>query len=392
MKRFALFVMVVLALLNLYGAARIFARAPWLLDHLGVAALCAGTFFLLQLAGPFGDRLLFPGIRRASGVYRVVRVVDWASYLAFGVLSVLVAYELAADLVTLPWKLLAPPSDPRAFDRRVLEILGAAVSGTVILGIWEARRRPGVRRVEIPLKGLPARFEGFRIAQVSDLHVGPTIGRTRTREVVDCVNALQADLVALTGDFADGTVRDLSPEIAPIGDLRAPHGVYFVTGNHEYFWNASEWMAEFRRLGARVLVNEHVLLERDGEAIVLAGISDLSSRHLGYPHATDPQRALAGAPAGLPRIVLAHQPASYPMTHAAGFDLQLSGHTHAGQYFPFSLLIRFFQRYYKGLNRHGDMWIYVNRGTGYWGPPLRAGVPAEITLITLRRVSAQASA
>jgi predicted MPP superfamily phosphohydrolase len=392
LKRFALFVIGVLALLNLYGAARIFARAPWMLDHLGAASLCAAAFFLLQLAGPFGDRVLFTRIRRQSAAHRMVRVIDWASYLAFGVLSVLVAYELVLDLVTLPWKWLAPPPDPRAFDRRVLEILGAAVGATVIVGVWQARRRPGVRRVDIPLRGLPARFEGFRIAQVSDLHVGPTITRARTREVVDCVNALQPDLVALTGDFADGTVRDLASDMAPIADLRAPQGLFFVTGNHEYFWNAGEWMAEFRRLGARVLANEHVLIERGGESILLAGITDLSATHLGYPHAPDPQRALAGAPAGLTRIVLAHQPASYPLTQAAGFDLQLSGHTHAGQYFPFSLLIRYFQRYYKGLNRHEQMWIYVNRGTGYWGPPLRTGVPAEVTLITLRREAAAAIA
>jgi predicted MPP superfamily phosphohydrolase len=150
-------------------------------------------------------------------------------------------------------------------------------------------------------------------------------------------------------------------------------------------------MQEFRRLGARVLVNEHELIVRGGEAIVLAGVSDYSSRGLPAPLGSDPERALAGAPAGLTRILLAHQPASYLAAQAAGFDLQLSGHTHAGQYFPFNLLIRFFQRYYKGLNRYAGMWIYVNRGTGFWGPPLRAGVPAEITLITLRREGARSS-
>jgi len=161
--------------------------------------------------------------------------------------------------------------------------------------------------------------------------------------------------------------------------------VYFVTGNHEYYWNAPAWSAEMRRLGARVLDNEHVVLQRGAGHLVLAGVPDYSTRHLPEGQRSDPARALRGAPADAVKILLAHQPASYADAQAAGFDLQLSGHTHGGQYFPFSQLIRFFQRYYKGLNRHGGLWVYVNRGTGYWGPPLRAGVPAEITLLTLVR-------
>ena len=176
----------------------------------------------------------------------------------------------------------------------------------------------------------------------------------------------------------------MTHEIAPLGDLRARDGVFFVTGNHEYFWDAAAWTAKFRALGAQVLNNEHALIRRGGAAIVVAGVTDYSTRHMGAPHGSDPAAALAGAPQDTAKILLAHQPASYAAASAAGFDLQLSGHTHSGQYFPFNLMIGYFQRYYRGLNRHSDMWIYVNRGTGYWGPPLRAGVPSEITLLVLR--------
>jgi predicted MPP superfamily phosphohydrolase len=196
-------------------------------------------------------------------------------------------------------------------------------------------------------------------------------------------NELQPDLIALTGDFIDGTVEELRDDAAPLAQLSAPQGVWFVTGNHEYYWDAAAWVQEFRRLGIRVLVNQHEVIRKGSDAVILAGITDYSTRHSNRTDASDAKKALEGAPKGLVKILLAHQSASYAAAHAAGFDLQLSGHTHAGQYFPYTLLIGFFQKYYKGLNRHDNMWVYVNTGTGYWGPPLRAGVPAEISLIRL---------
>jgi predicted MPP superfamily phosphohydrolase len=382
---------VILLCLYSYGAGRVIARWPAAAQHGGIAWSVAALLFLVPFVGPVADRRLAPRWRHAPGFGVGSRMVDGLSYGVFGVLSILIPYELAVDLVMVPWKWLAGPVDAADFDLRILLGLSAAVGATVAIGLWQAARRPGVQRVEIPLRNLPPSFDGFRIVQVSDLHVGPLIRARRTREVVALVNGLQADLVALTGDFVDGSVRDLASELAPLAELKARHGVFYVTGNHEFYWNAVEWMQEFRRLGARVLVNEHELIVRGGAAIVLAGVSDYSSRALKSPLASDPARALAGAPAGLTRILLAHQPASYLAAQAAGFELQLSGHTHAGQYFPFNLLVRYFQRYYKGLNRYAGMWLYVSRGTGYWGPPLRAGVPAEITLITLRREGASPS-
>lgn len=385
-----LIVIGLLALLNLYAASRIISRWAWAGEHLLFTSLLFFGFFALQLLAPFGDRLIFPRLKKAYNADTLVFVLDWASYLAFGILSFLVVYSLATDIVSIVWKWIAAPANPVDFDRRALLTLGILTIGTTIIGIRQAFVGPSVRKVEISLKDLPAGFDGFKIVQISDLHVGPTIGHDYAQNVVNLANDLKPDLIALTGDFVDGTVEDLIDNLTPISQLSATHGSFFVTGNHEYYWDASAWMEAFKTLGTDVLANEHRLIKHNGAEIVLAGVSDYSMRGRGGSvHASEPKKALEGAPANLVKILLAHQPASYLAAHEAGFDLQLSGHTHAGQYFPFNFFIRFFQRFYKGLNRYENMWIYVNSGTGYWGPPLRTGVPSEITLITLRTVKSQ---
>ncbi|MBC7751298.1 MAG: metallophosphoesterase [Candidatus Saccharibacteria bacterium] len=377
-----------LALLNLYAASRIIMRWAWAGEHLLFTCFMFFGFFALQLLAPFGDRLIFPDLKKNYDAETLVFVLDWLSYLAFGILSFLVVYVLATDIISFIWKRIAAPVLPVDFDRRALLTLGFLTIGTTIIGIRQAVVGPSVRKVEIPLNNLPVEFEGFKIVQISDLHLGPTIGYDYTQNVVNIANHLKPDLVALTGDFVDGTVEDLIGDLAPITQLRATHGSFFVTGNHEYYWNASAWMEAFRTLGADVLANEHRLIKHNGAEIVLAGVTDYSMTGKGGSiHSSDPAKAIEGAPPSLVKILLAHQPASYQSAHEAGFDLQLSGHTHAGQYFPFNVFIRFFHRFYRGLNRYEKMWIYVNSGTGYWGPPLRTGVPSEITLITLRSVS-----
>jgi len=370
----------VLALLNIVAGAFVISRLPT--PHSAGVWLWVAVFYVIQLSGPFGDRLFFANRRRKHT--GLIRAIDWVSYLAFGAMSCLVLYGLATEVITLIWRLAAPPADEAAFNRGTLLALGLVTAVTVVIGIVQALMPPKIQRVDRPLASLPTAFDGFTIAQVSDLHVGPTIGRATAQRVADIVNGLGPDVIALTADFVDGTVSDLAYDVAPLASLRAKHGVFFVTGNHEYFWDAGEWIAAFTRLGARVLVNEHVIIRRSDAALVMAGITDYSTRHMPSEHASNPKRALADAPADAVKILLAHQPASYTAAAEAGADLQLSGHTHAGQYFPFSLLIGFFQTFTRGLNRHGKIWIYVNQGTGYWGPPMRTGVPAEITLLTLR--------
>lgn len=387
MSRFV-FIIGVLGLLNAYVAWRVFGRAtPF---NPAIWGLAVG-FFCLQLAAPLGDRLLFSGLRGQIDADRFFLVLDWTSYLALGVLSCLVIYGLTADVIGILWKWASSSHGPFGghsvdFNRRALLTLGLATAGTTVIGVSQAMAGPLIRTKDIPMKGLPAGFDGFRIAQISDLHVGPIIGRAYVENVVAMTMGLKADLIALTGDFIDGTLHQLQDDVAPLGNLSAPHGVFFVTGNHEYYWGAERWIEEFRALGATPLCNEHRVLRREGDAIVLAGITDLSAGRFDDSQMADVNKALVGAPEGVPKILLAHQPNAYEMASAAGVDLQLSGHTHAGQYFPFSLLIGLFQRYYKGLNRHEGLWIYVNRGTGFWGPPLRTTIPSEITLLTLRAV------
>jgi uncharacterized protein len=217
------------------------------------------------------------------------------------------------------------------------------------------------------------------------VHVGPTIKRDFVERIVARVNAMKPDLVALTGDLVDGSVAQLSSHTAPLADLRSRHGTYAVTGNHEYYSGAHAWIGELERLGARVLVNENVVLDHDGASLAIAGVTDFSAHHFDASHRSDPQRASMNIPAGAVKVLLAHQPRSAAAAAKAGYDLQLSGHTHGGQFWPWNLFVRLQQPFTAGLHRLGRMWVYINRGTGYWGPPMRFGIPSEITRIRLVR-------
>ena len=220
--------------------------------------------------------------------------------------------------------------------------------------------------------------------QVSDLHVGPTIGAEFARGVVQTVNDLAPDLIALTGDFVDGTVEHLSEGIAPLADLQAPEGVYFVTGNHEYYSGPVAWCRKMKELGFEVLLNSHEVVLRGAAKLLVAGVTDYRAARMLPSHRSDPAAAVAGAPDCDAKILLAHQPKSCTAAEPHGFDLQLSGHTHGGQIFPWNFLVWISQPFTNGLYPFGRGWIYVNPGTGYWGPPMRVGVPSEVTLLTLR--------
>ncbi|MGY8527201.1 metallophosphoesterase [Paracidovorax citrulli] len=308
--------------------------------------------------------------------------VSWLGMTAMGLFSTLLVLSVVRELLLLICLLAGwyPPA-LQAWSAAITLALALAVT---LAGLYNARRVARVVRVDVPIANLPAAFEGFTIAQLSDIHVGPTIKRGYLQRIVERVNGLGADAIALTGDLVDGSVPELAPHTAPLGALRAGHGVYVVTGNHEYYAGAHAWIAELRRLGLRVLLNEHVTVERDGATLVLAGVTDYTAGGFDPAHRSDPQRAATGAPAeAAVRIVLAHQPRSAPAAAAAGFDLQLSGHTHGGQFWPWNLFVPMQQPYVAGLHRHANMWVYVSRGTGYWGPPKRFGAPSEITLIRL---------
>ena len=251
-------------------------------------------------------------------------------------------------------------------------------------GYYEARRLARVREVDIPVAGLPADLEGFRIVQVSDIHLGPTIKADYLRGIVERVNALAPDAIAITGDLVDGRPDRMSGELAPLGELRAAHGAFFVTGNHEYYWDALGWSAAVAERGVDVLTNQHRVLERGRGRILLAGVTDYGAHRFLEAHRSDPVAARQGAPATDVSILLAHQPRSAFAAARAGYDLQLSGHVHGGQFFPWNLAVGLVQPFTTGLHRYKNLWLYVNAGTGYWGPPVRVGVPSEITLVRLR--------
>jgi predicted MPP superfamily phosphohydrolase len=236
--------------------------------------------------------------------------------------------------------------------------------------------------VEVPIANLPQALQGFTVVQLSDVHIGPTIQRRFVEAIVRRVNALQADLVAITGDLVDGSVEKLSEHIAPLSQLRSRHGTFAVTGNHEYYHGAPAWIALWRHLGFEVLEDRSVVLDHAGARLLVGGVSDYSV-HRGSEHARAAERAARGGEFVSVKVLLAHQPRSAAAAAAAGFDLQLSGHTHGGQFWPWPLFVPLQQPFVAGLHRLEQLWIYVSRGTGYWGPPLRFGAPSEITCIRL---------
>jgi hypothetical protein len=314
----------------------------------------------------------------------------WVIFTWMGMALLMCFLLAAADVmkllaVTIPFKIQKKSLDP---ERR--EFLARATGGAVLLadlllsgvGLWGASAAGvKVKRVSVTLAQLPPALDGYRLVQITDVHVGQTIGLDFVRMVVDEVNALKPNLIAITGDLVDGTVAQLKDKVSPLADLRAPDGVFFVTGNHEYYnGDLENWLVWLEGAGIRTLHNERVTIRKGFD---LAGTEDISAH--GYGQKQNIPQALSGRKGDKPVILLAHQPRSFDEARNWGVDLQLSGHTHGGQIFPFSLVVSLFQPYMAGFYRKGSSQLYVSRGTGYWGPPMRLGSPAEITEITLRR-------
>jgi predicted MPP superfamily phosphohydrolase len=311
-------------------------------------------------------------------------IFAWVGLTAMGFFSSLFVFTVLRDVLLALAHLVLPASQAQAWGAPSAQFTLAITALVTLLGLIIARGRPRITEVSIPISNLPQSLNGFSIAQISDVHVGATIKREFVEGIVRRVNQLEPDLIAVTGDLVDGSVSRLAAHTAPLAGLSARYGAFFVTGNHEYYSGERAWTEEIRRLGLRVLKNEHVVLQHNGGLLVLAGVTDYSAHHFDPLQRSDPAAALRGAPldAGA-KILLAHQPSSATAAEKAGFDLQISGHTHGGQFWPWNFFIRFFQPFTGGLNRLNKLWVYVNRGTGYWGPPNRFGVPSEITRIKL---------
>jgi predicted MPP superfamily phosphohydrolase len=347
---------------------------------IGPAGVAAGITVLLSFC------LFVPFSMRARTMLnrKLADSISWVGSTAMGFFSSLFVLTLLRDLVLAGAHLFMSGENARLWTTPSAQLTLVLAFLMTLTGFIIARRRPGIVEVRIPVLDLPQALHGFSIAQISDVHVGPTIKRGFVETIVRRVNALNADMIAVTGDLVDGSVQQLSAHTAPLAGLTARHGTYFVTGNHEYYSGERAWTDEIRRLGMHVLKNEHVVLEHDGTSLVLAGVTDYSAHHFDPAQRSDPAAALRGAPTNAgAKILLAHQPSSASAAAQAGYDVQISGHTHGGQFWPWNLFVHLFQPFTGGLHRLKNLWIYVSRGTGYWGPPNRFGVPSEITRIRL---------
>jgi predicted MPP superfamily phosphohydrolase len=372
-QRSNLSLLAILVLLHAYIGLRLLPGMG-----LGLAAMGLGAVLLAISAGLVRIGLVAPSLRRT----RWSEQLGWAGLLAMGLFSSLFVLTLLRDLLLLGLAIVGAGGPAFTRDSAVgVPLLALAVT---LVGFVNARRVARVVRIEVPIPGLPPALDGYSIAQISDIHVGPTIKRPYLNAIVTKVNALKPDAIAVTGDLVDGSVQRLAMHTEPLARLSAPDGAFFVTGNHEYYSGADQWIAEVRRLGLRVLMNEHVIRRRGGAALMIAGVTDYTAQHFNPAHKSDPHLAAAGAPRDVAvKILLAHQPRSAPAAADAGFDLQLSGHTHGGQFFPWNLFVPLQQPFVAGLNRVRSLWVYTSRGTGYWGPPKRFGAPSEITLVRL---------
>ncbi len=335
---------------------------PALQESLGMWAIIGAGLSILLM--PIGERVMPPPISHAM----VLPGSVWMG-LAFLLVSFLALSDLALVLTDVT---------PTIARWRAGIVLGIAGSLTV-RGLFNGLRLPAVNRVEVPLARWPESLDGFRIAQLSDIHVGPIRAAGFARALTERVNGLKPDLIVITGDLVDGSVRHVGPMVEPFKDLSAPRGCWFVTGNHDMYSGPYGWMERVEQLGWTILRNEHRVLDD----FVLAGVHDHQAGLIDPALAEDVKTALRGAP-DLPTVLLAHDPGTFKVAQKFPVDLQISGHTHDGQIWPFKYLVRLVIPWVAGLYRVGDSAIFVSRGTGFWGPPMRLMAPAEITELILR--------
>ncbi|MGX7824046.1 metallophosphoesterase [Actinokineospora sp. 24-640] len=343
-----------------------------------------GTVALAALAVLVAATLALP---RFVGV-DAARWFVWPGYLWFGVFFYLMVVLLVLELPRFVVRRTVAKAEDADTDesrrlflaRSAAVVAGVAATGIAGTGVLSALGTPHVRRFTVPISRLDPAFSGFRIAVVSDIHLGPMLGRAHTERLVRMINEADADLVAMVGDLADGTVAELGEAAAPLRDLVSREGTFFVTGNHEYYSGYQQWVAELDRLGLHYLHNAHTTLSRGGGRLDIAGITDIAGKS--FDDGPDLPRALAGS--ANPVVLLAHQPVQVEDAAAARVDLQLSGHTHGGQLYPFHHLVTLQQPAVSGLSKVDDTWLYVTNGAGFWGPPVRVGAPPDISVLELR--------
>jgi len=349
---------------------------PWCSTLL--AAICAGA--LSVVLQPIGERRLRPA---------AARWIAWPASIWMGFAFLLLVQLLATDaalwIAGAALRAAGGSTPDGAVISGVRAALVAGIAGVAgIFGLRGGLRPPAIVRREIRIRRWPAALDGLRVAQISDIHIGPIRRRRFAERLTERVNALRPDLIAVTGDLVDGNVELIGAEVEPFRALHAPLGVYFVTGNHDYFSGVRDWTAKVRELGLRVLRNECVAIETRGSLFDVVGVDDHRGDFFGTEGREDLEAALSGRDPARPALLLAHDPSTFKRAAHCGIDLQLSGHTHGGQIFPFGFFVRLVTPFVAGRYRRGDAELYVSRGTGFWGPPMRLFAPAEITEIVLR--------
>ncbi len=353
------------------------------------------TFTRFGTRATIGLAILLPlGMLATRFLPRVLAsTVSWVSYIWFGVAVVLFFLLLGSEVIRAAVHAAhavngGMDAERRRFLSRAIAIgvgaLGAFVSG---VGVASAMGSATIEKVVVRLRRFPKSMNGFRIVQLTDLHIGPTLGKDWLESVVLATNAQNPDIIAITGDLVDGSVAELAKHVAPLAQLRAKHGVFFVTGNHEYYSGADEWIDYLRSLGITVLRNERIAISEGEGSFDLAGVDDFASAR--FPgHGPDIASALKDRDTTREVILLAHQPKQIFLAEKHGVGLQISGHTHGGQIYPWKFAVKLDQPHIAGLERRGETQIYTSRGTGYWGPPMRVGVPSEIAVLEIHADSA----
>lgn len=360
-----------------------YAYVAWRLTDPGVLRVVLALPFVLVWAVP-----VVYWVYGRENHRRADDLLHAASYLSMGWLTYVIVLCVVRDVLLSMSAVFGLSMHDAILQHGVAAVFWGALVALAV-GAAAALRGPQVRRVDLAIKNLPPEFNGLTIVQISDLHVGPTIGAAYVRRVVEISNRLAPDLVALTGDIVDGSVGRLAAGVAPLADLSAREGVYLALGNHDYYSGAEAWVAEFSRLGMQVLRNEYRVLTRGNAQLVVGGVVDPAGQLEVPPQVPRPDLAAGRECGAAVRLLLAHNPKLAPRAEREGFDIQLSGHTHAGQFFPWTLAVRLVHApHVVGLSRQGHMWVYVNAGTGTWGPPVRLGTYPELTLLRLVAESA----
>ena len=316
------------------------------------------------------------------------RIIAWLGYTGLGTVSLLFFIQIGMDMILVVKSII---TKGHHFDPHRRAFLGLSLKGIMgglgaigtVWGLYTAVKTPVIKKVEIPIIGLSKSLQGFRMAQISDLHVGSMIGKNFISKVVEKIDKINPDILFFTGDAADGSVETFGDYFLPFKKITPMYGKYFVTGNHEYYSDMNGWLRLIENMGFKILVNESQILNIKGSTIMITGIPDRSGKHFSSIHKTDMEKAVEGMAECDVKILLAHQPKDVEHAVKYNFHLQLSGHTHGGQYFPYSLLVQMANPFLKGLHKRENTWVYINQGTGYWGPPLRIGTESEITEITL---------